>query len=228
MEAGAEPDESTPHAGKPSEMWPSVDDISSSCPGCVSPDSWGVFLSQITLPLSALASHCLRHGSAKGELTPVEQRCFDLGWPKLSMVNPSPQHNIQSHASAPPEAWECSFAVSFLPPLRSPKSHKQCCWLQLQEARERKEGCFGKLFPSGDTYCREWEGFCLHLPILSWAEECYKSKKIYQMQRHGSYESSFSGNQSLPEQRGTATGNLYSVICWISHTWQSLSAWITK
>ena len=83
---------------------------------------------------------------------------------------PLTQRSKPPHASAPTEAWECSFAASFLPPLHSLKSHKQHCWLQLEEARERKEGCFWLLLPSGDSNCREREGLCLHLSILSWAK----------------------------------------------------------
>lgn len=134
-EADAETQESAPRPGKPSEMGLSVDDISSCCSGFVSPGNcW------TTLPPSALAPLCLRHTPARGQLTLVGHRWFGLGWPKLPMVNPCVQHVRHSKPTqaSTTEAWECSFAVSFLPPLLSLKPHKQ---LQLEEARRRKEGC---------------------------------------------------------------------------------------
>lgn len=60
------------------------------------------------------------------------------------------------------------FLCSFLLPLL--KVAQKWCWLQMEEAREWKEECFWKLFPSGDIDCMEWEGLCLCLVFLSWFE----------------------------------------------------------
>lgn len=126
-------------------------------------ESWQLkfSLSQIALPPSALAPCCLcyRHScAAKGEPIWLISASFEMAKP-CGEPFPSMQGSKTTHIR--------SFAVSFLPLL---KVAQKWCWLQMEEAREWKEECFWKLFPSGDIDCMEWEGLCLCLVFLSWFE----------------------------------------------------------